>query len=241
MFHFGNNKVLHETSQPTTTEYVEKRTFMEAVLKLEALDTKLKFLSCKLNDGKEDIDADNTEEVEDTKDKISSFKDVRKEAKAFVKINGYSKLLSTNVFFKKIFWLICWFPLLGYCIYLSIDMYQQYRQFDVVTQIKVNEEIGPTFPAVTICLSTYGQDGLTPLNISNMFLECSFEGKICIINDFINYQIRMMDGKRHNCYQINTGRNADNQQKDIYKTNNFGLLSGLTITLYLNDTEDRFN
>ncbi len=54
-------KVLHETSQPTTTEYVEKRTFMEAVLKLEALETKLKFLSCKLNDGKEDIDADNTE------------------------------------------------------------------------------------------------------------------------------------------------------------------------------------
>ena len=74
-----------------------------------------------------------------------------------------------------------------------------------------------------------------------MFVECSFEGKKCIINDFINYQIRMMDGKRHNFYQMNSGRNADNQLKYIYKTNNFGLFCGLTITLYLNDTEDRFN
>ncbi len=98
MFHFGNNKVLDE-SQPTTTDYVEKRTFMEAVLKLEALESKLRLLSRKLSDGKEDIEADNTEEVEDTKDNISSFKDVKKEAKAFINKNGYSKLLSTNVFF----------------------------------------------------------------------------------------------------------------------------------------------
>ena len=50
-----------------------------------------------------------------------------------------------------------------------------------------------------------------------------------------------MDGKKYNFYQMNSGRNADNQLKYIYKTNNFGLFCGLTITLYLNDTEDRFN
>ena len=45
----------------------------------------------------------------------------------------------------------------------------------------------------------------------------------------------MMDGKKYNFYQMNSGRNADNQQKN--KTNSFGLLKSQVFEHFFKGSE----
>jgi hypothetical protein len=195
-----------------------------------------------------------SEETEDTKDLIKSVNELKKEAKAFVTKNGYSKLLSTHIFFKKIFWLVTWFPLFGYCLYLLIDSYKQFMEFNVVTQIKRNSEDEMTFPAITFCLQTLGyNDGnlqFRTLEFSDAFFNCDISQikptnqYQCSIADFFKFELQPIiqnDFKnKYNCYQFNSGRKADGSTNEIFRTPLYGLFTGLSMKLKLSELDFLF-
>ena len=208
---------------------MDKKTFLETVATIQ-------------NQIKDD------EETEDTKDLIKSVNELKKEAKAFVTKNGYSKLLSTHIFFKKIFWLVTWFPLFGICLHLVIDLLKQYSEYGVVTQIKISDQIKMTFPALTFCLQkiifSSGMLQFKTLNLSDVWLNCSFgEKKSCTQNDFFNFQIFHMttgfdnSNISYNCYQLNGGRGANNSNAEILTTPNTGSLTGFFLQFNLTEED----
>ena len=229
--------------KPTTSELVDQNKIMEAILKIESMENKIKSLP-----------EEKSEETEDTKDLIKSVNELKKEAKAFVTKNGYSKLLGTHIFFKKIFWLVTWFPLFGYCLYLLIDSYKQFMEFNVVTQIKRNSEDEMTFPAITFCLQTllYNDGNLQfrTLEFSDAFFNCDISQikpanqYQCSIADFFKFELQPIiqnDFKnKYNCYQFNSGRKADGSANEIFKTPLYGLFTGLSMKLKLSELDFLF-
>lgn len=171
-------------------------------------------------------------------DQIKSFKDVKKELKALLFLNGYSKLLRTNSFFKKVFWLICTIPLFGYCMLLVYNNYMGYAEFNVVTQIKVVENETLSFPAITFCL--YDLVTFISPNLSEVLKNCSFENTIgCSSNDFEYFEIYdPWPNANVGCYKFNGGFNASGQPTNILQSSIFGTMSGLS--LHFNLTVQNF-
>jgi hypothetical protein len=74
------------------------------------------------------------------------------------------------------------------------------------------------------------------LHLNTVFVGCSFELMNCSINDFIEYKVDFGEQKI-NCYQFNTGRDANNNEVNILKSLSFGLISGFSATFKLSVDE----
>lgn len=211
-------------------EFVDKKTFLAVVGRLE---TKIESLSTpRRNEAK-----------------IKSLRDLKNELTAFVTIGGYSKLLGTGSLCQKVFWLVCMLPLFVYCMILVDENLKEYQEWSVVSQIVVREEDYITFPAITFCIQeqntdTPGEEVCTQVNLTtDVFVSCDFKrvgGSNCSLDDFFNVKLLpgSMDGDPiYNCYQFNTGIDANGDERKLYKTGAFGANSGLTVRLNLSQTE----
>ena len=103
-------------------------------------------------------------------DKVKSFKDIKKELKAFFSINGYSEALGTNSLFKKVFWFIAFIALFASCMYVVDRNVKGFQANDVVTQFKVIDFESMTFPAVTFCITDFNFRDLIEPNIRLLFI-----------------------------------------------------------------------
>lgn len=211
-------------------EFIDKKTFLEVVRRLEK---EIKSLSTHRR----------------TEAKIKIVGDLKNELIAFVTIGGYSKLLGTGSFFQKVFWLICMVPLFVYCMILVDENLKEYQEWSVISQIVVREEDYITFPAITFCIqkqntdTPVGEEDYTQVNLTNVFVSCDFKkvgGSNCSLNDFYNLKLLpgSIDGDPiYNCYQFNSGIDANGDGRNVYKTGAFGANSGLTLKLNLSQTE----
>ena len=121
-------------------------------------------------------------------DKIKSFQDLKKELKSFFTINGYSEVLSTNSLVKKVFCVLCLITLASACVYFADQNIRGYKEYNVVTQIKIIENQTITFQAVTMCLQDIRKletvsntfninifNDMFPLNLEDVLMEGFFE------------------------------------------------------------------
>ena len=212
-------------------ETVDKKTFQETV---ENLQNQIRSLKSQMSQNNRNVDI----KAKNNKDK--SFREYKKEAINLIATKAYLSLMCTQEFFKNIIWLVFILPLIGYCIYLLVDSYQQYLEFNVVTQTKINDEYPMIFPAITFCPLKFDFKEKPPfvkLNLSNVFESCTFENLTsCSIDDFIEYKVNY-GVKIINCYQFNTGRDANNKEVNILKSYIFGIFSGLSVTFKLSVDE----
>ena len=65
--------------------------------------------------------------------------------------NGIPNALNTKHNFIKYMWIVFFLISTGACAYSIIKSFQQYFQFDVVTKVRLINEIPSTFPKITIC------------------------------------------------------------------------------------------
>ena len=211
-------------------DVVDKKTFQETVENLQNQIISLK----------SQITQDNRNgDFKSKSNKGKSFREYKKEAVILISTKAYLSLLCTHKFFKNIIWLVCILPLIGYCIYLLVDSYQQFLEYNVVTQIKIDEEYPMIFPAITFCplkAEIKDKPEFVTLHLNTVFVGCSFELMNCSINDFIEYKVDFGEQKI-NCYQFNTGRDANNNEVNILKSLSFGLISGFFATFKLSVDE----
>ena len=122
-------------------EFISKQLFFEVVKRLEE----------NINENSKGV---NTlkKRTESIADKIRSFKDLKKELKGFFSANGYSAILSTNSATKKLFCVLCLITLFSACMSYAVQNIQSFKEYNVVTQIKIRENLTIIFPAVTLCL-----------------------------------------------------------------------------------------
>lgn len=183
--------------------------------------------------------------VENFTDKIKSFNDLKTEFRAFFSINGYSEVLNTNSLFKKVFWLVCLATLFITCANLVKINYNEFKEYSVLTQLKVKETKTMTFPAVTICLreNRYGDLSLIKtssrdLNLSDVMYGCYFESKAakCSSDDFEKIQIpNARYGDYYDCFKFNGGKNARGHETPIRSAVKFGKYSGLTVSMNISE------
>lgn len=183
---------VQETETSASTNYIDEKTFLETVSRLE---NQIASLQSKQNEQQEST-------------KITSFKQLRSEIGAFLSLNGYSRVLRTNSLLKKIVWLTCALALISYCMFLVNKNYSEYKEANVITNIKYIENDSLLFPAVTICIQEYKSQRQLMLshNLSDVLVDCSFEGSTkCSASDFIkNFHVFYPFFNTHfNCYQFN--------------------------------------
>ncbi len=169
-----------------------------------------------------------------------SFKDVKTELRGLLSPSGYSKILETNNYFKKTFWLISMIALCYGGIFYVISSVQDYQGYEVVTKIQVIDADKLTFPAVTFCVlqiefrEHFGVRVKKQTNFSDVFIECLFEtyNNNCSINDFEYNPIYFVPfASFFPCYSFNTKRNKS------YSVNRVGIYTGLVVSLNLSTTE----
>ena len=212
-------------------EFINIRTFAKCLKKLEE----------NIENNKKRIDT-LTREKETKSNKIKSFEEVKtlfkKKFINFFTINGHSKILETQKLIKKLFCLICIISLFSAFVFYAYQNVTDYKENNVVTQIKIKETETMPFPTVTICMQERKQVNnsivISPLNLSNVLDECYFESAInkCSIQDFENFQVYHSNQNIDlSCYQFNGGRNASNHQIKIRQSTKFGTRTGLTMKL----------
>jgi hypothetical protein len=172
-------------------------------------------------------------------DKIKSFDDLKTEFLSFFSLYGYSKVLNTKSFFKKIFGLVSFIALAAACLFYVTQNVKDYNENNLVTIIKVKENESLTFPAITLCfhqlifIPNSTNSTLLTTNISDVLNECFFEipNNKCSSDDFEYFQVNILrrDNKSYDCYKFNGGKNATGYKAPIRKTSKFGRSTGLTI------------
>ncbi len=184
-------------------------------------------------------------EIDKSKYKIKTIIQIRKEIKAFFSLNGYSVILATNSVFKKTIWLIFMIMLVHLCAFYIDTSFKEYKNYDVVIQIKNRENETLTFPAITLCLVNFNYSidlNRTPILtehfatnfLEDIFLSCHFEDRECSVTDFeffmLYYQHETIESYL-NCYKFNGGKNSTNLKTDILQSTKFGAFSGLIMEL----------
>lgn len=206
------------------SETIDKKTFLETVLRLEQKIDSLK---------------ETTARQEWDKTEIKSFRDFKQELKAIASPDGHSKVLGTSSCFKKLFMVLIYIPLIASCLYFIVATVIEYAEYNVVTEIKVKEEEAMTFPAVTFCLVKFNimTEQITSRSLKDAFISCRFMGRgSCRFEEFSNFQLTSgnLDPIGYDCYQFN-GENS--LRSDLYKTSQFGANTGLTLTLNVSQSE----
>lgn len=179
------------------------------------------------------------------KDKLTSFKDLKREFKAFISPKGYSKCLGTNNPIKKLFTVLCMVTLFATCVFFGHKNYSGYIEYGVTTEIRNRENGSLAFPAVTLCLQTHTftkSDGMIPQDLSTVFGECLYEKTItCSMNDFEYLPIyNSFFDITMNCYKFNGGRNASGHQVPILQATQFEAYSGLVMTFNMLQPSEQF-
>lgn len=168
------------------------------------------------------------ERAESTRQQFKSLKDLKAEINAFFSLKGYSMLLSTNSVVHKALFLICVISLLIYSLILIGGSYQDFKEYNVVTQIKVIENESMIFPAVTFC----AQDWVTAASVGleGVLGECLYDNYNCSLNDFEEFKVYdPFTQLNTSCYKFNGGRNATNHETKLFTSTVFGVESRLTI------------
>ena len=80
------------------------------------------------------------------------FLQVRQELGAFFSLRGHSRLLDSRSCVAKALYLLCMLALLAACLFYARQNYRDFKDYNVVTQIKIREDSGLPFPAITLCL-----------------------------------------------------------------------------------------
>ena len=172
---------------------------------------------------------------------ITSFGGIKNEIIGIFSINGYSHMLGTSNFFKKIFSLLCMITLFVACtIFVNLNI-QSYRANEVVTTIKNLDDEQLIFPAITFCLIDTTQSAFTSPSLGQVFTACYFDtttspckfdefGKITIYDPVLDIT--------YQCYKFNGGRDSLNNEIEILSTQKVGYYGGLTLELNVNTKYD---
>ncbi len=171
--------------------------------------------------------------IETFADKIKSFKDIKKELRAFFSINGYSEALGTNSLFKKVFWFVTFSALFASCMVLVNSDFKGFQANDVVTQFKVIDDQNMTFPAITFCIIGFNfRDlNLTSKNLNSRLINCSFESKPCDESSYFRPVQLSFNDQKLDCYSFNSGKN------NLVSARGIGFFSGLNIVSHLSKDE----
>lgn len=199
------------------SETIDKKTFLETVLRLE-----------------QKIDS-----LKEEKNKIKSFEGVKQELKAFASPDSHSKVLGISSCFKKLFLVFFYILLVASCLYFIVITVIEYADYNVVTEIKVREEETMTFPAVTFCLMKFNPmtEQIISRSLEDAVIKCLFLGQgPCRFKEFSHFQLTSasLDPIVYDCYQFN-GKNS--LRTDLYKTSQFGANTGLILSLNVSKSE----
>ena len=80
-------------------------------------------------------------------------------------IHAIPNIFRTDLIILKVMWFICFICASGGCLYLNVDAILNYLKHDVITQIRLVNEIPSEFPAITFC----SLNSLTTQNASEYF------------------------------------------------------------------------
>ena len=174
----------------------------------------------------------NQNKIETFENSLRSFKDLKKELKAFFSINGYSRALGTNSMFKKVFWFLVFSALFSSCMLVVDRNLKGYQSNDVVTQFKVIEDENMIFPAVTFCIFDFNLYSInwTSKNLSSKLINCTFASQPCNESYFEPIQLKNSIQKL-DCYSFNSGKNG------LLAATEVGSGSGMNILFNLSRTE----
>ena len=165
------------------------------------------------------------------------MKEVNQELKAMFSCNTYSVILKTNSVVKKIFFLVCMATLFIGCMYYIEQNYLDFRENNILTQIKIRENKTLVFPALTVCIY-HAVNRSISLNWSHLLADCYYEhvGNKCFANDFENLKVtNARRGDFYNCYKFNGGK-----KNSFLISTKFGKYSGLTLNVTLSKSEIMF-
>lgn len=187
-----------------------------------------------------------TERTDSFIDNFKSFSDLKKEFKAILSFNGYSKLLGTTNALKKLLRLFVIVSLFAACSYFISSNTVEYNRSGVVTEIKNQENETLVFPAVTFCVQTLKQSvdshgfpynrRVIPSNLTDVLLVCTYEKRMCSLSDFEYFQVYYAAyafNFEMNCYRFNGQRNASNHETELRISAQFGEYSGLRVVFVL--------
>ena len=171
--------------------------------------------------------------------KITSFKDLKKELLLLFSVSGHSNLMDSSSLLRKVFSLVCMVSLVAACLFYVQQNLADFREYNVVTQIKFKENSVMTFPALTLCLqdieftNDLASTKVRPLNFSDSLKDCYFENpsRKCSAADFEYFRINnLRRGTIYSCAKFNSGKNSSGHTVPLFESTKFGKYSGLTIT-----------
>jgi hypothetical protein len=225
------SKHLENDPPHLSEEYISKRHFIEVVKKLKK--------QIKRSNHKIELLTRRTESVTD---KIKSFKSLKQELSGIFSYNGYSSLLHTKNFFKKVFCIICMIALFSACVFYVAENYSDFKEYNVLTQIKIKENKTMLFPAVTVCLYDSKNRALV-IDLGKVLNDCYYDSSKSKFSktDFENFNVtNARRGDVYNCYKFNGGLDFAKRQTSILTSKKFGKYTGLTLNLTLTRNEIMF-
>lgn len=180
--------------------------------------------------------------MDTTSDKFKSLNNFKEEFKAFFSRNGYSVLLETSSFFKKVFWLNCMIVLFVTGMIFVDRNVKGFQAYDVVTQIKVIDDETLTFPAITFCLAEFNPENpsiIKPHDLRSAFNYYYFDNEL--FSNFDNFEYvsiytRSINDQSLDCYVFNGGKKIFQNEKIALLSNQVGRSSGLMLTLNMSKT-----
>jgi len=137
--------------------------------------------------------------------------------------HGVPNIISSEKLIFKLMWSFFLVASTGGCVFFNRNSVLEFFNFDVVSQIKVVDEINSQFPTISFC-SDY------PFDLMNSIVVCLLKKENCF--DKKNHFVPYNDTHFANCYRFNSG----NHPNDIIYTNYPGLEYGLRVGLNLNQT-----
>ncbi len=206
-------------------EFIGKKFFFEVV---KALEEKIRTTDTKIDSW--------VSKTEDLAQKQISFAQIKQELIAFFSMDGYSEAFATSNPSKKIFCLMCLTTLFIIGIKFICQSITEYKEFNVLTQVKSKLSESLIFPAISFCLSDIRNSPVT-VNLNDIFADCYFENRInvCTITDFEPFNVtNPRKGSWDSCYKFNGGKFRNNT--NLLKSNKFGKYTGLVLNVTLPKT-----
>ena len=147
--------------------------------------------------------------------KPTTFIEILKAWASESSFHGFPKLIISDSWILKIFWLFVSLPAYVYCAIFIWNNSREYYEYPVVPNINRVYETQPEFPSVKFC-------NHNPNNFT-----CTFDGLEGCGN---YYGIINQNGIM--CQIFNRGQDDDNYLMKIHSTKNLGFNGGLTLKLY---------
>ncbi len=136
--------------------------------------------------------------------------------------HGLSNLVSDKSAIVKFIWLISILASISGCFFFITRSISQYFQFDVITNIQIQNKGFLKYPAVTFCAYKYPYTNKQDVYIKNI-KSCNFEKEKCNMSYFKELEI-LMRGVKQVCVQFN-GYDPDREILEVKKLSWLGALS----------------